>query len=549
MKKEKEIIVVGHKNPDTDSICAAITYANLKRVLTGENYVPKRAGNINKETQFALEKFGVKEPEYIGDVRTQVSDIELRKIDPIKKGASIKTAYTRMKDENASLLVVTNDENYLEGVISVSDIAASGFDVYDNRIVSKAKTSFKNIAETLEAKVLVGNTDGVFDNGKVFIATNSPDLLGNYIEENDLAILGNRFETQLFAIESGVSCIVLCKFNDTVQPLIKQKAEEKGIIVMCTPYDSYTVARLINQSIPVESIMTEEDLITFNIDDFTNDVKEIMAKIRKRYFPVLDQDGKYMGQISKRSFLDMEKKKVVLVDHNEKNQAVDGLEYAEILEIIDHHRLGSLETINPIFFRNQPLGCTCTIVYQMYCEKGVEITPSLAGLMCSAIISDTLMFRSPTCTEFDKEAATKLAEIAGIEIEKYAEEMFSAGSNLAERSCDEIFHEDYKTFTTAGLTFGVGQVSSMNASDLNTAKERLNPYMEELLAQGGVDMLFFMLTNIIDESTILLFKGAKAKETVVAAYGENVPDDGVYIKGMVSRKKQLVPDLIAAIQQ
>jgi len=549
VKKEKEIIVVGHKNPDTDSICAAITYANLKRTLTGKKYTAKRAGDVSKETQFVLEKFGIEEPEYISDVRTQVSDIDIRKISPIKKGMSVKNAYNRMKDENASLLVITNDDNYVEGVVSVSNIAESGFDVYDNRIVSKAKTSFKNIIETLEAKVIVGNTEGVFDEGKVFIAANTPDLLENYIEKNDLAIMGNRFESQLFAIESGVSCIVLCKYNDDVQSLIRAKAEEKGVLLICTPYDSYTVARLINQSIPVESIMTSNGIITFGIDDFTNDVKEVMAKNRIRYFPVLDDDGKYIGQISKRSFLDMEKKKVVLVDHNEKNQAVDGIEFAEIMEIIDHHRLGSLETINPVFFRNQPLGCTCTIVYQMYVENCVEITPSMAGLMCSAIISDTLMFRSPTCTEYDKAAALKLAEIAGIDVEKYAEEMFSAGSCLSERSCEDIFYQDYKTFTTAGMTFGVGQITSMNACDLNATKERLNPFMEELLAKGGVDMLFFMLTNIIDESTILLFKGAKAKELITAAYGEPESNDGIMVKGMVSRKKQLVPDLIAAIQQ
>jgi len=549
MKDSKEIMVVGHKNPDTDSICAAITYANLKNKLTEHNYVAKRAGDVSKETQFVLERFGVEEPGFVEDVRTQVSDIEIKKVAPIKKGMSIKNAYIHMKEDNASLLTITNDDGYIEGIVSVGDIAESGFDVYDNKLVSKARTSFKNIIETLEAKVLVGNSDGYFDKGKVFIAANTPDLIEGYIEEKDLVIMGNRFETQLFAVESGVSCIVLCKFNDDVQQMIRKKAEENGVLIICTPYDSYTVARLINQSIPVESIMTSKGIATFNLDDFTNDVKDVMAKVRTRYFPVLDDEGRYIGQISKRSFLDMEKKKVVLVDHNEKNQAVDGIEYAEIMEIVDHHRLGNLETINPVFFRNQPLGCTCTIIYQMYMENCVDITPDMAGLMCSAIISDTLMFRSPTCTEFDKRAAYKLAEIAGIEIEKYAEEMFGAGSNLSERTCEEIFYQDYKTFTTAGMTFGVGQITSMNAADLNATKERLNPFMEELIAKSNLDMAFFMLTNIIDESTILLFKGSKAKSIISSAYGEITSLDGMVIKGMVSRKKQLVPDLIAAMQQ
>ncbi|MBR5467710.1 MAG: putative manganese-dependent inorganic diphosphatase [Firmicutes bacterium] len=549
MKEKKDIIVIGHKNPDTDSICAAITYANLKSKLTENRYVAKRAGEVSKETQFVLERFGIEEPEYIEDVRTQVSDIEIKKVRPIKKGISIKTAYKNMNEDASSLLTITNDDGYIEGIISIGDLAEAGFDVYDNRIVSKSKTSFKNIIETLEAKVLVGSADGIFDDGKVFIAANTPDRIEGYIEENDLVIMGNRFETQLFALESGVSCIVLCRGNEDVQQMIRRKAEEKGVLIICTPYDSYTVARLINQSIPVESIMTSKGITTFSLDDFTNDVKDVMAKERTRYFPVLDDAGKYLGLISKRSFLDMEKKKVVLVDHNEKNQAVDGIEYAEIMEIVDHHRLGNLETINPVFFRNQPLGCTCTIIYQMYMESGVEITPEMAGLMCSAIISDTLMFRSPTCTVVDKLAAEKLAEIAGISIEKHAEEMFGAGSNLSERTCEEIFYQDYKTFTTAGMTFGVGQITSMNAADLNATKDRLNPFMEELLSKGNLDMVFFMLTNIIDESTILLFKGAKAKSIITSAYGEVTSLDGIVVKGMVSRKKQLVPDLIAAMQQ
>lgn len=547
MKKIDDVIVIGHKSPDTDSICSALAYANLKNKINGGGYKAMRAGDVNKETEYVLNRFNVEAPEYIEDVRTRVCDIELKEVGGVSGEISIKEAYLKMKKEEAVTLAVTNNDGYIEGIISIGDIASSDMDVYDNTIVSKANTSFKNIVDTLDGKVVAGDVSGNFSSGKIFIGANTPDMMEEYLSEGDLVILGNRFESQYFAIEKGVRCIVLGS-NSTVSPIIKRRAEEKDCIIITCPYDSFTIARLIDQSMPVKYFMSTKDILTFSIDDFTNDVKETMAKNRHRYFPVIDENGKYMGQISKRSFLDTDKKKLILVDHNERNQAVNGLDFSEITEIVDHHRLGNIETVNPVFFRNQPVGCTATIIYQMYNENGVEIEPSIAGLLCSAIISDTLMFRSPTCTPVDKEAALKLAEIAGIKVEEHAEEMFKAASDLASKTPEEIFYSDFKKFNAAGVDFGVGQITSMNSSDLESIKPEISGFMEELIAKGGVDMLIFMLTNIIDESTILLFKGARAKEVIQAATNA-VSEDGetVFAPGMVSRKKQLIPQVLAAL--
>ena len=547
MKKIDDVIVIGHKSPDTDSICSALAYANLKNKINGGGYKAMRAGDVNKETEYVLNRFNVEAPEYIEDVRTRVCDIELKEVGGVSGEISIKEAYLKMKKEEAVTLAVTNNDGYIEGIISIGDIASSDMDVYDNTIVSKTNTSFKNIVDTLDGKVVAGDVSGNFSSGKIFIGAYTPDMMEEYLSEGDLVILGNRFESQYFAIEKGVRCIVLGS-NSTVSPIIKRRAEEKDCIIITCPYDSFTIARLIDQSMPVKYFMSTKDILTFSIDDFTNDVKETMAKNRHRYFPVIDENGKYMGQISKRSFLDTDKKKLILVDHNERNQAVNGLDFAEITEIVDHHRLGNIETVNPVFFRNQPVGCTATIIYQMYNENGVEIEPSIAGLLCSAIISDTLMFRSPTCTPVDKEAALKLAEIAGIKVEEHAEEMFKAASDLASKTPEEIFYSDFKKFNAAGVDFGVGQITSMNSSDLESIKPEISGFMEELIAKGGVDMLIFMLTNIIDESTILLFKGARAKEVIQAATNA-VSEDGetVFAPGMVSRKKQLIPQVLAAL--
>jgi manganese-dependent inorganic pyrophosphatase len=548
----RKTIVIGHKNPDTDSICSAICYANLKRAITGDEYQPGRAGHVNEETQFVLHHFDVEEPALIENVKTQVKDIEIRETKGVKKNLSLKKAWNLMQEANVVTIPAVTEDGVLIGLITVGDIAKSYMNVYDSSILSKANTQYANIVETLEGVTVVGTEDAYYNEGKVLIAAANPDMMEYYISKGDLVILGNRYESQLCAIEMDAACIVVCE-GAAVSMTIKKLAQEHGCTVITTPYDTYTAARLVNQSMPISYFMTTEGLITFEEDDHIEDIKEIMANKRHRDFPILDKNGKYKGMISRRNLLGAKGKRLILVDHNEKGQAVDGMDSADILEIIDHHRLGTVETISPVFFRNQPVGCTATIVYQMYQESHVEIEPKIAGLLCSAIISDTLLFRSPTCTSVDKEAALHLAEIAGIDVESYADSMFAAGSNLKGKTDGEIFYQDFKKFVVGKVTFGVGQISSLNAGELDDLRDRMLTYMAKAKEEHGVDMMFFMLTNILTESTILLCEGQGAEQLIVGAFPANADETNIHdhivnLPGVVSRKKQLIPGIMMAVQ-
>lgn len=544
----EEIHVIGHINPDTDSVCSAIAYAAFKRQMTGKNYTAKRAGQINSETRFVLQKFGVPEPEYLSDVRTQVFDIDVVQVPGVGSDISLKRAWEIMKEGGLATLPVVCRNGQLEGLITIEDIAKSYMDVYDSCIIAKAETPFRNLIETLEGEMIAGDPDEIIQSGKCLIAAANPDLMENYIEKDDIVILGNRYESQLCAIEMGAKCIIVCD-GSLVSFTIKKLAESKGCFIIKTPYDTYTATRLVNQSMPIRYFMKQKALITFQRNDYVDDIRETMAKKRYRDFPIMDLNGSYYGMISRRSLLGARKKRLVLVDHNEVTQAVDGLDEAEVLEVIDHHRIGSLETMNPVYFRNQPLGCTATIIYQMYREQELEISREIAGLLCSAILSDTLIFRSPTCTETDKKAAYALAQIAGIEPESYAAEMFAAGSNLSAKTPEEIFYQDFKKFVVNDVSFGVGQINSMTQKDLEDVRERMIPYMEKALTAHSIPMLFFMLTDILQGTTELLCAGNGAKELALEAFHLKDDTDQIILENTVSRKKQLIPALMQAIQQ
>lgn len=546
-KKPKKVYVIGHKNPDTDSICSAIAYANLKNKITGEKYIAKRAGEVNGETAYVLDKFQVSVPSLLDNVHLQVKDMDIRHIEGVSDHMSIKDAWARMKDENIKTLPVTRGEK-LEGLITIGDIATSYMEVYDNNILATARTQYRNIVKTLDGTLISGNEHGYFLNGKVVIAASSPDLMENFIEKDDLVILGNRYESQLCAIEMDASCLVICQ-GANISKTIKKMAEERDIVIIQTPHDTFTAARLINQSIPVKYFMSRDNLEIFHLNDYVEHVKEVMSKTKYRDFPILDNKGKFCGFLSRRRLMTSRKKQVILVDHNEKSQAVNGIEEAEVQEIIDHHRLGGLETIGPVYFRNQPVGCTATIIYQMYQESGVEVEPQMAGLLCSAIISDTLLFRSPTCTMVDQAAAEALARIAEIDMEEHAKEMFNAGSNLRGKSVEEICFQDFKVFNVKDIMFGVGQITSMNQDELDEVKGRLIPYLEEARKTQGLHMLYLMMTNILEESTELLCCGENAKEQVLEAFELPGDTEKILLKGVVSRKKQMIPVLVTYLQQ
>lgn len=543
-----QIYVIGHKNPDTDSICSAIAYAYLKNQSGTGEYIAKRAGHVSTETQYVLEKFNMEAPGYVPNVKTRVKDMEIRRTQGVSSDISLKKAWTLLNETKGTTLPIIKEDNVLEGLISIGDIARSYMAVVDNAILSKAQTQYCNILETLDGTLYVGDPNAFFDQGKVVVAASSPEVMESYIEEHDMVILGNRYETQLCAIEMKAGCLIICG-DAVVTKTIQILAKEKGCTIIATPYDTYTVAHLINQSMPVRFFMKDNEIIAFSEDDFTDDIKEIMASKRHRDFPILDRNGHYVGTISCRNLLGIKKRRLILVDHNEPSQAVDNIESAEILEIIDHHRLGSLETMMPVYFRNQPVGCTSTIIYQLYQEQGIAIPKKIAGLMCAAIISDTLLFRSPTCTPMDKAAAQALAQIAEIDCKEFAAEMFAAGSNLKSKTAEEIFYQDFKKFEQDETTFGVAQITSMTEGELAGAKEKLLAYMETAFENQRLTMLFFMLTDILNESTELLCFGKGSENLVKEAFGKTVENGSVILPGIVSRKKQLIPTLFSALQQ
>ena len=546
-KRKEKIYVIGHKNPDTDSICSAIAYADLRQKVTGQVHEAKRAGHVNDETAYVLDRFGVEAPKLLTDVRLQVRDLDIHEMPGLKPNASIRDTWERMRQEQAKTLPIVKDDE-LVGVVSTGDIAKSYMDVYDSEILSKARTQYRNIVKTLDGTMITGNEHGYFMRGKVAIGASSPNLMEEFIEKDDLVILGDLEEAQACAVNIDASCMVICK-DAEVSPKLIQKAKEQSIVIIQTPYDTFTTARLINQSIPVKFYMTSGPLTMFRMNDYVDDIKDIMAKKRFRDFPILDRHGRFKGFISRRRFLGASKKKVILVDHNERSQAVDGIEEAEIIEIIDHHRLGDIETVSPITFRNQPVGCTATIINQMYEENEIEVPREIAGILCGAIISDTLLFRSPTCTPLDERTAKKLAKISDIDLEQMALEMFNAGSNLKGKSAEDICFQDFKQFTVNDTIFGVGQITSMSKEELAAIRDMMTEHLPKVLEAHNLNMIYFMLTDILAESTELLCVGTGARGIALSAF--DLPDNAksLILKGVVSRKKQLIPVLVETMQQ
>ena len=563
----EKIYVVGHKNPDTDSVCSAIVYANLKSILTDDEYAPRRAGQINEETQFVLNRFGVEVPPLLSDLRVQVKDVAIPKPPVIDGTVSIRTAWRKMKALQLKTLAVAR-ENKLQGLITISDIANSYMELFGNDILSVARTQYRNILAVIEGEMISGNKYSYLLKGKVVILS-CDENFKNIINQDDLVIVGNKTEYIQHAIDLNAGCIIVCqsskvlddnkkegkggegeevKLEDVITEDVKRNVEEKEIVLISTNHDTYNVARLLNQSIPVRHFMTNENIISFKLNEYIDDIKPLMAQQRYSDFPVVDDENNFLGFISRRALINSGKKRVILVDHNEKSQAVDGIEQAEIMEIIDHHRIGNLETFSPVFFRNQPVGCTATIVYQMYQESLTKLTKEMAGLLCSAIISDTLMFRSPTCTTLDEYAARQLSEIAGIDIKEYAKEMFNAGSNIKNKTPQEIILNDFKQFTVNDVRFGVGQLNSMKDEEVNNLATVIAPALEEIRESQGLDYLFFMLTNILDESTYLICNGSGASTILKSAFDLKEEVNEVYLKGVVSRKKQLVPTLVTSLQ-
>ena len=548
-KAAHKVVVIGHRNPDTDSICSAIAYAELKNKTSDLVCEPRRAGKMNQETEFVLKKFGVKPPRMCTDVNPKIRDVDYREMPGIPGSTSLRKAWEIMRDQKIDTLPVTSADNELEGVITVKDIATANMDVFDTEILAKSKTSYKNILETLDGTMVVGSEDAVCATGRIRIGTATPEMLESTVEKGDIVILTNRYESQLCAIEKEAALLIICN-GSKVGRTIQRIAEETGVAIMTTPEDTYAVGKLISQCAPISYYMTRDDIMKFTLVTPVADVTRVMAKVRHRYFPILDEDGKYCGMVSRRNIIALRKRRIILVDHNEATQAVEGFDQAEILEIIDHHRIGSLETSGPVYFRNQPVGCTATIVTQMYDENGVEIPQKTAGLLLAAILSDTLVFRSPTCTPLDEATAKRLAKIAGVEINTFANEMFEAGEKLDGKTAEEVFLQDFKVFMCGDIRFGVAQGSYMTRKNLLAAEDLLQPYLEEARNKQNVEDIYMLLTDVPKEESVVISSGRYAAEVLADGFETQPADDGSFtLPGVVSRKKQFIPALMTAYQE
>ncbi|MCM1567301.1 MAG: putative manganese-dependent inorganic diphosphatase [Dehalobacter sp.] len=544
---DKLVFVTGHKNPDTDSICSAIAYAELKKKL-GVNAVPKRLGDINRETEFVLKHFGVEIPEHLFTVKTQVADLNVDQAFPVSSDISIKTAWHLMKKNNIKTIPVIDDHERLLGIVTLSDITNNYMDALDNNTIASTRTTLRNIAETLNATLICGSQEDFETTGKVVVAAVEPDDLHSFVEPGDIVITGNRLDIQLKALEYGTTCLIITCGGDPSQELIEE-ARSRNIVLLTTPIDTYTTVRLVNQSIPVGAVMTSQNLISFNIDDFIDDIQDKMLKTRYRSYPIVDDNNRIQGFISRYHLISQRKKNVILVDHNEKSQTVNGIEEAEILEIIDHHRLGDIQTASPIFLRNEPVGSTSTIVANMFFEMGIRPSKSIAGILCSAILSDTLKFKSPTSTYVDRMTAEKLAEIAGIDdMDKYANQMFKEGSSLQGKTLKEIFYQDFKDYAFGKYRIGIGQVFTMDKEKISEMEDSLIAFMKQLCAEKGYHLLMLFVTDILDQASEVLFSGEE-KELISLAFNVDLGENSVCLPGIVSRKKQVVPLISAAVDQ
>lgn len=537
--------IFGHKNPDTDSVCSSIAYAEFKNKTSDIPAIPYRLGDINRETAFILDYFNVETPELLETVKTQVNDLNIDKIAPVSPDISIKTAWNIMKKNKIKMLPIVDSNELLCGVASVSNITKSYMDIWDNTIISKSNTSIENIMDTLN-----GNSDYVSSKnrnyeGKILVAAMHPDSIEDILEPGDIVLCGNREDSQRIVVEKGAALLIITGGHDASEEILAV-AKKHHCSVISTPYDTFTASRLITQSIPLGYVMSKRKMVSFKTDDFVDEIKDIMLETRYRSYPVVDNDNKVVGAISRYHLISKNKKKVILLDHNEKQQSVHGLEDAEICEIIDHHRIADVETGLPIYFRNEPVGSTSTIVGSIFFENGIRPSKQVAGLLSAAIISDTLLLKSPTSTRVDEHILKRLADIARIDIDAFAKEMFKAGTSLEGKTADEIFYQDFKTFTLNSLKIGVSQISTLYLEGFEPLKDDVITLMETVAKNENYDLILLMVTDILNTGSEFIGVG-EYKDLVGKAFDVSLQERSTYVPGIVSRKKQVIPPLTKAI--
>lgn len=540
----KEILYIsGHQVPDTDSICSAIAYAELKNRTTDYDAIPIRLGDVNQETQFALLYFGVKAPAFRDTMQAQLSEIEIDTSYGISPMTTLARATQIIQENHQNSLSIVDDDQKLMGVISLSNITNSYATIWNDNILGRSDTPLENIVEVLSGQVVYLPEHPRERTGSIHI--HAMDHINEVIGENDIVVVGDREKAQEETIRIGASVLILTN-NAHLAEGMEELCKTYRVTVLRTPNSTYSTARLLPQAVPVRFLMTSEGLVTFHRSEYLDEVREIMATTRFRSYPVLDGQGRVVGSISRYHLINTPKKKIVLVDHNESTQSVPDLNRADILEIIDHHRVANVNTPGPIYFRVMPVGCTSTIVSQMYFEQGVRPSRTAAGMMCSAIISDTLLLRSPTTTALDRLALERLAPIAGINIEEYAMEMFRAGTDLTGKDPIDLLTGDVKPFDIEGSKVKVAQVFTLNSESLVNMEKTLMETMQQLRRQQGLDTYLLVVTDIFAENSLIFVDGEHAEE-IAEEFHQPLKNNSFLGVGLLSRKKQLVPKLTAAI--
>ena len=542
------VYVSGHRNPDTDSICSAIAYSYLLNATNKYNAIPVRLGEINRETEYVLNRFGVEHPVLLKTVKQKVEDLNYDKVTVFSKDLTLKTAWFLLKQQNLKSAPILDEHGQLLGLLSTSNIIEGYMDQWDSEVLKKAKTPVENVIDTLEANVIYLNESLKVVEGDIHIAAMSGSEAKKRIHENDVVIVGGDRSDDLEELISVKPSLIVLTGSLTADENVVKKCEEQGISIISTPYNTYQTSQQIVQAIPVEYVMIKGDIKTFSTDDTLDYMKEVMSETRYRGYPVIDLNNRCVGSISRFALLKGLRKKVILVDHNERGQSIPGIEEADILEIVDHHRVADIQTVGPLLFRGEPLGSTATIVTKMFDELDVEMPSHIAGLLLGAVVSDTLLFKSPTCTPVDTKIAKKLAKIAGVDIQEFAMEMFKAGTSLVGKTVDEIFNQDFKKFSFDNLQVGVAQVNSMDIEGFLPYKKDMLDYMNKFAEDNNLEFTLLLLTDIINANSEI-FVGGPRPELVEKAFNVQLTECQGTLVGVISRKKQVVPAITAVMSE
>ena len=532
------VYVTGHRNPDTDSIVSAMAYAALRNALGDREYQAGRLGHVSDETQLVLDRFGFSAPPWIKTMRTQVRDLDYDTPPALSRAVTISRAWSILtEDRTVTAIPVTNEDGTLFGMLSAGDIASSDMLSIERPRVDRIPVF--NVLSVLEGRILndAGNlVDSISGEVSIALPQSQKNLL--FSGKDSIVICGDQPDMVRRALELGVQCVIIsqAELNEELRNM------QTDTCIISTPFDAYRAARLLYQAMPIERICRTEELECFHLDDFVDDVREGMLKSRYRCYPILDENEKVIGTLSRYHLIRPRRKRVALVDHNEVSQSVPGLEQADIVEIIDHHRLADIQTGYPIYFRNEPVGSTTTIIAGMYQEKGLMPSEKLAGLMAAAIVSDTVMFKSPTCTQRDRNMAERLARIANVSLEELGQQIFSA-SWSDDKTAHELLFADFKDFHIAGHNLGVGQITCVNSEHILERKEEFLSDMRRTMRERKYSLMLLMLTDVLREGTQLIYLGDE--EAIQQAFSPDAKNNVVFLPHVMSRKKQIIPALSA----